>query len=105
MRIVSWNLHGAFVPGRATREQQDRAWHHLAALDPHVALLQEVGDAAVPDWARERWTIVAGEVGVAEKRQAWGSAIVAKPALGLRPCRPRRRRPVGPGSLRLRRDR
>ena len=29
MRIVSWNLHGAAVPGRATIEQQHRAWHYM----------------------------------------------------------------------------
>jgi exonuclease III len=71
MRIVSWNLGYAF----SFRVRHDQAWHYLAALDPDIALLQEV---LPPAWARERWDIDFRPI------RQWGTAIVAKPALKLR---------------------
>jgi len=71
MRIVSWNLGYAF----SFRVRHDQAWHYLAALDPDIALLQEV---LPPAWARERWDIDFRPI------REWGTAIVAKPWLKLR---------------------
>ncbi len=71
VRIVSWNLGIAFH----FRRSHDRAWHYLAALDPDIALLQEV---LPPAWARERWDIEMRPV------RDWGTAIAAKPGLKLR---------------------
>lgn len=33
LRVVTFNLNGAFHGNRSTFAQQTRAWHHLAALD------------------------------------------------------------------------
>jgi exonuclease III len=74
VRIVSWNLGANTTSRRAT--VHERAWHYLAALDPDVALLQE---ATPPQWARERWSIVA------PASARWGSAIIARPELRLTP--------------------
>ena len=71
MRIVSWNL-GYAMNFKSTH---DRAWHYLAALDPDIALLQEV---LPPTWARSKWDIEMRPV------REWGTAIVAKPSLKLR---------------------
>jgi len=70
VRVVSWNLGFAI----AFKRTHDRAWHYLAALDPDIALLQEV---VPPAWARDRWTIEARPL------RDWGTAIVAKPGLKL----------------------
>jgi endonuclease/exonuclease/phosphatase family metal-dependent hydrolase len=83
LRVLTWNLNGCTRPGQATNAQQERAWHFLAASDADVVLLQEVSARAIPEWARERWTVVHGEVGVARKRQRWGSVIAAKLELDL----------------------
>jgi endonuclease/exonuclease/phosphatase family metal-dependent hydrolase len=84
MIIASWNLNGATHAGRSTLEQQGRAWHYLAAIDCDIALLQEADPIAIPEWAHERWAIVAGEVGRGAKVTAgWGSMIISKPSLEL----------------------
>jgi hypothetical protein len=70
--------------GRSTHEQQGRAWHYLAAIDCDIALLQEADPVAMPEWAHERWAIVAGEVGRGAKVTAgWGSMIISKPRFEL----------------------
>jgi hypothetical protein len=74
MRIVSWNL-AANTTSRSAAIHE-RAWHYLAALDPHVALLQE---ARPPAWARERWSFVP------PSSAGWGSMILARPSLKLTP--------------------
>jgi exonuclease III len=70
LRAVSWNL-GYAVRYKSTHE---RAWHYLAALDPDVAFLQE---ALVPQWARDKWTIVE------PYDRKWSSVLIAKPELQL----------------------
>ena len=72
MRIVSWNL--ARNTTSRSWSVHDRAWEYLAELDPDIALLQE---ATVPEWARERWSVVA------PSRSQWGSAVIARPSLAL----------------------
>jgi hypothetical protein len=83
VRVVTWNLNGCNRPGKATNAQQARAWHLLAALDPSIALLQEVTEPAIPAWARERWDVVHNPVVIADKPKRWGSAIAVKPGLAL----------------------
>jgi hypothetical protein len=78
VRIASFNLGGANVPGKRSRMQQERSWHWLAANGVDLGLVQEEEHAAVPQWVAERWSVVRGEVG------RWGSAIVADPSLNLR---------------------
>lgn len=86
MRVVSFNIKGAFVPGRASHDEQRRSWHLLAAFGADIALVQEVDPAAIPSWAFERWTIVKASPGVGWiDKPAWGSMIAAAPALKLRP--------------------
>ncbi|HEU4578249.1 MAG TPA: hypothetical protein VFS67_08345 [Polyangiaceae bacterium] len=84
LRVVSWNLHGARVPGKASRQQQSRAWHYLAALGADILLLQEVEWGAIPAFIRDTWSIIPGnelpELGDA----GWGSLIGAPPKLHLR---------------------
>ena len=70
MRVVSWNLGVAY----SFEASHERAWHYLAALDADIAFLQEVKP---PAWASERW-----DIEMAPHKQ-WGSAILAKPGLGL----------------------
>lgn len=70
MRVVSWNLGFGF----AFKTTHDRAWHYLAALDPDIALLQEVNP---PEWACQRWTIEMPPI------RNWGSAIVVRKGLQL----------------------
>jgi len=74
MRIVSWNL--ARNSTSRSWSVHERAWHYLAALDPDIALLQEV---TPPDWALERWSVVQPST------SPWGSAILARHGLELRP--------------------
>jgi len=84
VRVVSWNLHGAAVPGKSSRQQQLRAWHYLAALGADVILLQEVEWAAIPAFAGDLWRNVKGDE-IPELADArWGSLIGARPELGLR---------------------
>jgi len=71
MKVVSWNL-GINTVGHARHE---RGWHYLAALDPDLALLQEVRP---PTWAQHHWGIVAGSFA------NWGSAIVYRRGLDVR---------------------
>jgi endonuclease/exonuclease/phosphatase family metal-dependent hydrolase len=87
MRIVSWNLHGAAVPGRATNEQQHRAWRYMREdLRADLILAQEVSADGIPDDVRAEWSVVAGVKGRYRKDWNWGSVIAADPALGLREC-------------------
>ncbi len=84
MRVVTFNLNGAFHNSRATPNQQQRSWHHLAALGADLGLVQEAGHDHVPAWVPDRWDLLTGEVGTCGKEWGWGSAIIADPALNLR---------------------
>lgn len=83
MRIVTWNLHGAAVPGRASNEMQRRAWDHMRAMGADLILAQEVTGSALPDWVDEGWDFVTGEIGRLRKNWIWGSVIAAKRELNL----------------------
>ncbi|NLS79433.1 MAG: hypothetical protein GXY76_19460 [Chloroflexi bacterium] len=85
MRIVSWNLHGATIPGRATNAMQHRAWEHMRdRLGADLVLAQEVSKGGVPPWlAEEGWTVLAGIFGTHRKAWYWGSVIAARPGLRL----------------------
>jgi hypothetical protein len=83
LRVVNWNLHGACVPGKASRQQQERAWHYLAALAPDVALLQEVEWAAIPEWAKSRWQLVSA-LGESLGPDKWGSLIAVRTEIQTR---------------------
>lgn len=85
LRLTTFNLNGAFHGNRSTSVEQERAWHHLAALGTDLALVQEAGGAAIPAWARDRWDLLAGEKGTCAKSGGWGSVIAADPSLNLRP--------------------
>jgi hypothetical protein len=70
MKLLVWNMGGAFCYDRFTHE---RAWEFLREQDPDVALLQE---ARPPDWAREHWgSFPFASVGPGV---AWGSAILSR---------------------------
>lgn len=74
MLIASWNMaRNTVSKSLATHE---RAWHYLASLAPDIALVQE---ATPPPWCRDIWDIAMADVAT------WGSAVLAKPGLGLRP--------------------
>jgi exonuclease III len=75
LRVVVWNMAANSV-SRA-HEVHERGWRHLERLDPDVALLQE---AAVPAWARDRWTVHS------PSPDRWGSVVAAKTTLGLEPA-------------------
>jgi endonuclease/exonuclease/phosphatase family metal-dependent hydrolase len=81
MRVVSWNLHGANVPGRATPEQQGNAWEYARAIGADLILAQEARVTVVPDW--QDWTFLVGEHGRFRKTWDWGSVVAAKCCLGL----------------------
>lgn len=86
MRVINFNIHGANVPGRKDRATQERAWHQLASYNADLALVQEVQHDAIPEWAKERWTILQGDPGIFPSAAAgWGSVIAAAGGLGLRP--------------------
>lgn len=55
--------------------KHERAWHYLRALDPDIALLQEVNP---PEWAKKHWQI---HHGAAYEKQKWGSAVAVKEGL------------------------
>lgn len=84
MRITTFNLGGANVPGKRSHEQQQRSWHWLAAHGVNLAFVQEAEHTAIPRWAGERWSIVLGQIGEHGKSGHWGSAIVADPSFNLR---------------------
>lgn len=85
MRIVSWNLHGAAIPSRATIEQQHQAWTYMRdVLSADVILAQEVSAAGMPSWVADDWTAVSGEHGRFRKNWNWGSVIAAKRDLRIR---------------------
>ena len=72
MRIVTWNMQAAFG---SDKEKHQRGWHYLAALDPDVALLQEVSP---PEWAKQEWQI---HYERAYRDRDWGSAVLVKDGL------------------------
>jgi hypothetical protein len=78
MRIATFNLGGANVPGKRSLIQQERSWHWLATHAVDLGFIQEEEHAVIPEWVTERWSVVRGQVG------QWGSAIVADPSLNLR---------------------
>ena len=85
MRVITFNIKGANVPGRKDHATQKRSWQLLAAYNADLAFVQEVQHKAIPEWARERWSIV--EVNpqtLTTKPAGWGSVIAAKPSLNLR---------------------
>lgn len=69
MKIVTWNLQAGFG---SNPRRHDRAWHFLRALDPDVALLQEVEP---PEWAVHEWAVFHGRT---YNTKRWGSAVVVK---------------------------
>ncbi|MCC7140234.1 MAG: hypothetical protein IT460_17575 [Planctomycetes bacterium] len=85
MRLVSWNLHGAAIPGSATLDKQHRAWAHIRELGADIVLAQEVGESDIPEWVSREWTLLHGERGVGRKAWSWGSVIAARPGMNLRP--------------------
>jgi hypothetical protein len=86
MRIVSWNLHGAAVPGRASLTQQQAAWTYMRdALGANLILAQEAAENGVPEWVTQEWNTVSGEVGRFRKNWRWGSIIAGKPYLNVLP--------------------
>ena len=84
MRIISWNLHGASVPGKATNEQQRQSWALMRDLGADLILAQEAADNGIPSWLTEKWTVVRGELGRLRKNWRWGSLIAARGGLDLR---------------------
>jgi len=85
MRVINFNIKGAKVPGRKGYATQERSWHLLAAYNADIALVQEVEAKAIPDWVRQRWTIIKSEQDVFGNAMAgWGSVIAARPQLNLR---------------------
>jgi endonuclease/exonuclease/phosphatase family metal-dependent hydrolase len=83
MRLVSWNLHGAVIRGRAALDRQHRAWACIRDLNADLVFAQEVSDGGIPAWARDEWTILDGEQGVGRKTAAvpprvgaWGTLRV-----------------------------
>ena len=85
MRLISWNLHGANVPGRSSTAQQMRAWDYMRELGADLILAQEASLSALPAWIGEQWNVVAGEHGRFRKNWNWGSIIAAKHELSLVP--------------------
>jgi endonuclease/exonuclease/phosphatase family metal-dependent hydrolase len=84
MRIVSWNLHGAAVPGRATFAQQQQAWRYMREeLGADVILAQEVASKGIAPELRSEWRVVEGETGRFRKNWKWGSVIAASPEFRL----------------------
>jgi endonuclease/exonuclease/phosphatase family metal-dependent hydrolase len=74
MLIVSWNMaRNTTSKSAATHE---RAWHYLASLGPDIALVQE---ATPPEWSGDIWERAMVDV------TTWGSAVLAKGSLGLKP--------------------
>jgi endonuclease/exonuclease/phosphatase family metal-dependent hydrolase len=85
MRIVSWNLHGAAVAGRATNVQQAQAWEYMReVLGADVILAQEASETAVPHWVTREWAALVGERSRYRKNWRWGSVIAAKPEWPVR---------------------
>jgi exonuclease III len=86
MRIVNFNIKGSDSPGKKDHPTQERSWHLLASYDPDIALVQEAETTAIPEWARQRWSIVEGDPSFLGGAYAgWGSLIAARPSLNLRP--------------------
>jgi endonuclease/exonuclease/phosphatase family metal-dependent hydrolase len=85
VRIISWNLHGANVAGRASGEQQRRAWDIMRGLGADLILAQESRQEAMPNWEPDGWTMISGEFGRFRKNWKWGSVIAARPGIALRP--------------------
>src|SRR5688572_512500 len=74
MRILCWNLGAAYGRWHHEPSLHERAWNWIAALDPDVALLQEV---RAPEWAADRWSLIVGPY------THFASAIVSKPAISI----------------------
>lgn len=86
MRIVSWNLHGAAVPGRATKEQQHQAWVYMRdVLRADLILAQEASATGIPSWVTDDWAAVSGDHGRFRKNWNWGSVIAGKRDLRVSP--------------------
>lgn len=75
MRVLCWNLGVAWGRWRDDPALHDRAWHWIAALDPDLALLQEV---LPPAWASERWDVRVGP------HEFFASALLARHRTDLR---------------------
>lgn len=85
MRLISWNLHGANVPGRSGTAKQMRAWDYMRELGADLIFAQEASLSALPAWVGDQWNFVAGEHGRFRKNWNWGSIIAAKHELSLVP--------------------
>ena len=84
MRVATYNIHGARVPGKASATQQDRAWHLLATHGVDLAFVQEAEWKRIPSWAREHWTILTGgDVPDLPGTAGWGSVLAARKELDL----------------------
>src|SRR5262245_27688590 len=83
LRIVSWNLHGAAVPGKASHRQQQLAWQHLVDLDADIILLQEVEWAAIPASSADVWSQLKGDELSSPSDPPWGSLVGARTGLPL----------------------
>jgi endonuclease/exonuclease/phosphatase family metal-dependent hydrolase len=57
VRILCWNLGGAWGRFRDEPGLHERAWQWIAAVDPDLAFLQEVRP---PEWAGQRWQLIVG---------------------------------------------
>lgn len=77
--MLCWNLGAAFGRWRDDPALHERAWHWVAAVDPDLALLQEVRP---PVWAPGRWDVEMGPF------KWFASAVLARRGLGLRPVAP-----------------
>ena len=85
MRVINFNIKGANVPGRKDHATQERSWHLLASYNADIAFVQEVEAKAIPNWVRQRWTIIQGDQDIFGKPLAgWGSVIAARPNLNLK---------------------
>ncbi len=84
MRVINFNIKGARIPGKKDHATQERSWHLLAAYGADLALVQEAELKAIPNWAKERWSIVTGEPSIlGDSQVGWGSAIAAHKRLKL----------------------
>lgn len=89
---MSWNIHGASAPGRATKEQQRQAWDYMRdVLRADVILAQEASAPATPSGVPNEWTSVRGERGRFRKNWNWGSVIASKPEFPVRRTKARSR--------------
>lgn len=72
MRVVSWNIRRAASTG-----PKQRAWIYLAALEPDMVLLQEVGDIPASFW--DQYTALHQlAIGKTGRPQRFGSALLVR---------------------------